>query len=260
MRTISVKSAARILDVLELLAGMSGGVRVNEMARQLAMPKSSASALLATLQGRGYVHPGADGYRLADAYRSAGWVGGMPAALVRAGQPVMERLVARTGESAFLGVPTTEMDIRYVAKVVSDHPLRYDVELTALRPAYCTSIGQVVLASLDPDALDRYLATHPLTRLTPRTVTDPKALRRILAKARSEGYVTIADSSVMGASGVAAPVHVEGRVAGGLAVIAPDARFDANRARIVPAVVDAAAEIGRTLAGPGPHAGARACG
>ena len=240
MRTVSVKSAARILDVLELLAGLPHGIRVNELARRLAMPKSSASSLVATLEGRGYLDVADDGYRLAEAFRRNGWVGGMTAALVRASRTIMERLVAATGESAFLGMPTQQLDVRYVAKVVSDHPLRYDGELTALRPAYCTSIGQAILAYLPARTVDRYFETHELVAVTSRTVTDVDALRKTLAQARARGYVTIADSHVLGASGAAAPVFAGDRVVAGIAVIAPTARFEAARKRIVPAVVEAA--------------------
>ena len=243
MRTVSVKSAARILDVLELMAGLNQGIRVNELARQLAMPKSSASSLVATLEGRGYIRAATDGYRLADTHRRSGWVGGITAALVRASRPIMEELVAKTGESAFLGVPTQTLEIRYVAKVVSDNPLRYDGELAALRPAYCTSIGQVILASLSSDALDRYFETHELTAVTSRTVTDEKILRKTLAQARARGYVTIADSHVLGASGAAASIFAEERVVAGLALIAPSARFDPERKRIIPSVVEAAKRI-----------------
>jgi DNA-binding IclR family transcriptional regulator len=247
MRTVAVKSAARILDVLELLAGLPHGLRLNQLARSLGIPKSSASALLATLEGRGYVECAGDGYRLAPGYRESGWVGGMTGALVRASRPAMERLVEITGESAFLGVATAELDIRYVAKVVSGNPLRYDVELTALRPAWCTSIGQVILSALEPAALDAYFAGRELVPVTPRTVTGLRAIRKALREARERGYVTIADSHVMGASGAAAPVAVQGTVVAALAVIAPNARFDAARARIVPAVVEAARDIGRAL-------------
>jgi len=247
MRTVSVKSAARVLDVLELMAGRTQGVRVNEMARQLSMPKSSASSLLATLESRGYVLPGSDGYRLADMYRTAGWAGGVSAALMRVSAPVMSRLVATTGESVFLGVATPDMRIQYIAKSVSSSELRYDVDLASPRPAYCTSIGQVILSGLDAAALDRYFETHELKRITPRTVIDQRAIRRAVRKARDEGFVTIADSHVLGASGVAAPVRVGPRVVAGLAAIAPNARFDANRDRIVPAVVAAALSLGQAL-------------
>jgi DNA-binding IclR family transcriptional regulator len=259
MRTVSVKSAARVLDVLELMAGRTQGLRVNEMARQLAMPKSSASSLLATLEGRGYVAAGGDGYRLVKMFRTGGWAGGITAALIRVSGSIMARLVATTGESVFLGVPMPDMGIRYIAKSVSSNELRYDVDLESPRPAYCTSIGQVILSGLDPDALDRYLATHELKRVTPRTVIDPKAIRRVIRKAREDGFVTIADSHVLGASGVAAPVRAGTRIVAALAAIAPSARFEANRERIIPAVVAAANELGQALGhgDPAPRSGRR---
>jgi DNA-binding IclR family transcriptional regulator len=247
MRTISVKSAARVLDVLELMAGRTQGLRVNEMARQLAMPKSSASSLLATLESRGYIVPGSDGYRLVEMFRTAGWAGGITSALLRTSGPVMARLVAKTGESVFLGVPTPDLSIQYIAKAVSTSELRYDVDLASPRPAYCTSIGQVILGGLDAAALDRYFETHELKRITPRTVIDQRAIRRAIRKARDEGFVTTADGHVLGASGVAAPVRAGERIVAALAAIAPSARFEAHRARIIPAVVAAAHELGQAL-------------
>jgi len=249
MRTQEVKSAGRILDVLELLAGMPQGIRVNQLARTLAIPKSSASGLLGTLAVRGYVESSGDGYRLTDGYRGSGWVGGVTGMLVRAAHPIMERLVADTGESAFLGVATPSFEVRYVAKAVSANPLRYDVELTSLRPAHSTSIGQVLLASLSAEALDDYIRHHDLTRAAGRPVIGERALRRALALAREQGYVTIADSHVAGTSGAAAPVTETDRTVAGLAIIAPTSRFDAARNRIVPRVVAAAQELSRAIGG-----------
>ena len=243
MRTVSVKSAARILDMLELLAGLPQGIRVNELARQLAMPKSSASSLVATLEGRGYVVAAADGYRLAERYRGTSWVGGPTATLVHESRPVMERLAATTGESAFLGIPTPQLDIRYVAKAVSDNPLRYDVDLVALRPAYCTSIGHAILAFLPERTLDRYFETHELVAVTSRTVTDEPAIRKAIAQARSRGYATIENSNGLGTSGIAAPVFSGERVVAALALIGPSARFDPVRKATIPVVVDAARRI-----------------
>jgi DNA-binding IclR family transcriptional regulator len=249
MRTTEVKSAGRILDVLELLAGLPQGVRVNQLARTLAIPKSSASALLGTLALRGYVEPEGEGYRLAGSYRGGGWVGGITGALVRAGHPIMDKLVADTGESAYLGMATPSFEIRYVAKVVSANPLRYDVELESLRPAHSTSIGQVLLASLSSEALDDYIRHHDLKRAVGRPAISERTLRRTLAQARADGYVTIADSHVAGTSGAAAPVVVADRTVAGLAIIAPTPRFEAARNRIVPRVVAAARELERAIGG-----------
>ena len=127
--------------------------------------------------------------------------------------------------------------------------LQNDVELDSLRPAHSTSIGQVLLASLSAAELDDYIAHHELTRADGRPPISERMLRKILAQARADGYVTIADSLVAGTSGAAAPVVAAGRTVAGLAIIAPTVRFDAARNRIIPRVVAAARELGRAIGG-----------
>ena len=51
----SVKSAARVLDILELLFRSEEPMALKDLVSILALPKSSAHALLRTLQSRGYV-------------------------------------------------------------------------------------------------------------------------------------------------------------------------------------------------------------
>ena len=71
----------------------------------------------------------------------------------------MERLVADTGESAFLGVATPSFEIRYVAKVVSANPLRYDVELdVAATRALARRSGRSCSHRSRAEALDDYFA------------------------------------------------------------------------------------------------------
>ncbi len=247
MRTVSVKSAARILDVLELLAGLREGIGVNELARRLEIPKSSASALVATLENRGYVRTGPDGVALLESFRSDGWVGGKTARLLRHARPAMQRLSRRTGESCFLGIATRSFEVQYVEKVVSENALRYDVDLPVVRPAYCTSIGLVLLAGLTASQLDRYFQGRELKRLTPRTVTRESSIRAAVLEAQRNGFATISDSHVLGTSGVSAPVLMQGHVIAGLAVIAPSERFARQPELNVEATVHAARELSQAL-------------
>ena len=247
MRTVSVKSAARILDVLEMLSGLQAGIGLNELARSLDIPKSIASALIATLEGRGYVRSAPDGVALIDAFREGGWVGGEAASLLRHARLAMQRLSRLTGESCFLGTPTRSFDVQYVEKVVSESALRYDADLSLIRPAYCTSIGLVLLAGLGATQLDRYFQGRELVRLTSRTVTDEAAIRKAVAKARRNGYSTISDSHVLGTSGVSAPVLQQGKVVAGLAVIAPSERFAQQASLNIEATVTAARELSQSL-------------
>jgi DNA-binding IclR family transcriptional regulator len=50
-----IKSAARVLDVLELFSARCDGLTLSEVARGLELPKSSTLGLLRTLHKRGYL-------------------------------------------------------------------------------------------------------------------------------------------------------------------------------------------------------------
>ncbi|MEO8543243.1 MAG: IclR family transcriptional regulator [Burkholderiaceae bacterium] len=244
MGTPEVKSAARILDLLEMLSVVQGPMRLTDIALQMDMPKSSTVALLGTLSGRGYVELHGDGYRIAQRYRAGDWIEGEYGLMRRTAQTIMAGLAARTGESCFLAIPAHDWHVQYVEKAVSDNPLRYDITLPLLRPAHATSVGLVMLADQPDDLLRQYLTSTRVTKLTERTVTDPAQLMSSIERVRSDGYATIANSSVMGASGVAAPIRGSaGAIIGALCVIAPTPRFDSAREAITTHLRDATVQI-----------------
>lgn len=249
MRTDLVKSAARVLDLLELLAATPGPIRLSAVAEHMAIPKSSAFALLGTLVAKGYAEEEKDGFRLADRFRETGWAGGDVRRLVDLARPVMEATAGTTGESVFLGVLTATQEVRYVLKSVSPNPLRYDGALEQLRPAYCTSIGHVLLAELGERELDDYLARTELVTWTEATPTDPATIRSLVRAAAARGYAHTVDSHVAGCAGVAAAVFgpTGSRIAG-IAVIGPTWRFLPAREAHARAVQSAAADISAAVA------------
>jgi len=245
-----VKSAARVLDVLELLSRSAQPLSLKDIAAALALPKSSAHGLLHTLLARGYVERDtAERYILPAALRQApGWVGGSEAQLAATARPVIEQLRDALDESVFLGVRGTGGDVKVIAKAVSRAPIRYDSDDPGLRPAYCTAMGRILLAHWDEGSVDGYFARTRLKAHTPRTVTDARKLRAILSKIRGDGYAIIEEEYVPGGSATAAPVHRgDGTVIAALNVGTVSSRYPAARERIIAGVVRAAASISQRL-------------
>jgi len=242
-----VKSAGRVLDVLELFAEELAPIGVSEVSRRLLLPKSSAHGLLATLAARGYLVAEGREYRLAQDVEGV-WAARSLARLTTIARPVMERIALSSGESAFLGVMTADLRVRYVAKVVSRNEVRYDASLDHLRQAHCTSIGLAILAHAEPTTIGRYLDDVPLVAATPRSMTDPVVLRRALARARKDGFAEVRDGNVEGASGVSAPIFYNGVAKAALNLGSPSARFNTARMSMRTAVVEGAAEVTRMLA------------
>src|SRR5262249_28716311 len=98
----SVKSAARVLDILELLFRSEEPMALKDLVAILALPKSSAHALMQTLQSRGYVErDAADRYMLNEFLRqSPGWIGGPAAHLAAAGPAGVGRVSGPAGDGA----------------------------------------------------------------------------------------------------------------------------------------------------------------
>lgn len=243
-----VKSAARILDVLELLSlEQQAGLRLTEIASRVGMPKSSATMLLRTLEARCYTTRGEDGrYRLHRLFLEApGWVGGQFARLLHVARPVMTGLVEQTGETCFLATLSPDLRVRILHKVVSPHEVRYDTELGPLRPAYCTSVGRVQLAFLPPERIRAYLDTTHFERFTEHTPTTSEVLEVDLSAIRRRGYADSIDERQIGASGVSAPVlGPDGAVVAGLNLSAVTQRFVKQQDAMRDAVVEAAEAIG----------------
>lgn len=239
----AVKSATRVLDLLELFATVTEPLGVTDVGKRLEIPKSSAQALLLTLAARGYLTRLGEGYSLPAELRG-GWVGGSCSRLLALAPPVMKRMAEESGESAFVGVMTGSGKVRYVAKELSPKEVRYDASLAHLRPAYCTSIGLVILAHSSEGQVARWLKPDLLVQVTPRTETNPDKIQQLLRKARSEGYVEVRDANVEGASGVSAPIFgSHGEVVAGLNLGAPTSRYEKARKDLIRIVCREAAGI-----------------
>ncbi len=249
----SVKSAARLLDLLETLTLAQGPMGVSEIARQLGIPKSSAHMLLLTLEGRGYVVSDEQRrFRLTAILGRRGreWVGGEIGALLDIAKPVMNRLAQVTGESVFLGRRRDEQTLEYVHKVVSTHEIRCDGELNEPRWLHSTSVGLVLLAFQDFESGQKSFGGTHLVRLTEQTPRDKKKLRELVAEVRRQGYAVTHDTNAVGASGIAVPVHGGKGCIAALNLAAPTSRFDRVLERHKELLIRSAAQISAEMRGP----------
>ena len=245
-----VKSAARVLDILELLSMDGGAMRLSDVAQSLGLPRSSAHGLLQTLVGRGYVErTEEERYQLAPEFRGgSSWVGGHDALLRHHALPVMRRARDACGETLFLGVLGPDDVVRHVCKALSDHPIRYDNTGRPAPPLYCSVMGRVLLAHAEPARIDAYFARTVLAPVTPRTLTDEAAIRAVLGEIRARGYGTIEEEYAIGGCGVAAPVrNRSGAVIAVLDVATVAQRYAERRDEMIQTVLAASAELSARL-------------
>ncbi|MBP1842870.1 DNA-binding IclR family transcriptional regulator [Rhizobium petrolearium] len=244
-----VKSAGRVLDLLEYMASQREAVPLAQIVRDLEFPKSSAHGLVQTLAARGHLVQDAAGrYMLVEASRHGFPFRRHEEPLVVTARPFMERLRDESGETVLLATMNAHCDMRRLAKCVSRHRVRYDVNLDAAITAYCTATGRMLLAHAPKEALEHYLARVQLLSYTRYTVTDVDRIREMLVKIRRDGYALNDQEFITGSTGLAAPVFdTHGAVVAALNLGMPTIRYVERRETFLLMVRNAADEISRAL-------------
>ncbi|MGK9052881.1 IclR family transcriptional regulator [Neorhizobium petrolearium] len=244
-----IKSAGRILDLLEYMASQREAVALAQIIRDLGFPKSSAHGLIQTLAGRGHVvRDNAGRYMLVEASRHGFPFRRHEEPLVVTARPFMEKLRDESGETVLLATMNAHCDIRRLAKCVSRHRVRYDVNLDAAIAAYCTATGRVLLAHTSKETVEHYFSRVQLLSYTRYTVTDIDRIRDMLVKVRRDGYALNDQEFVTGSTGIAAPIFDRhGEVVAAINLGLPTVRYNERREAFLLMVRSAADAISRAL-------------
>ncbi len=169
--------------------------------------------------------------------------------LSTAAQPVLERLSVVLRES--FSVATLDGDeIVYIARSTVARVMSDDLHIGSRLPAYCTSMGRVLLAYLPPEQLEQYLARVVLTPHTPRTVGSIEKLRLALRNVQRHGYALVDQEYELGLRSLAVPVYSPtGRVVAtiNLSGSAPRISVYEMQTRFLPHLRNAATELGAFL-------------
>lgn len=169
-----LSSAANSLRVLELLA-QKGEIGVTDIARELDFTVGTAFRLVSTLVDAGFAQqsstnkkygPGLKVLELANMIRSR-------ANFIELAHPHLEMLMSETNETVNLGVLHGD-DVAYVDRVVGRQQLIMEVRIGSRVPAYCTALGKTLLAHVDPQFREAYLARLPYLPASDGTAPPPR--------------------------------------------------------------------------------------
>ena len=243
-----VQSVDRALTVLDILAkrGVAG---VTEIAAELGVHKSTASRLVAVLEGRGFVEQLADRgkYRLGfGIVRLAGALT-VQRDLAHESRRACEALAADVGETVNVAILDGDRVIN-ISEVRGSGAVAVQTWVGQSTPAHATSSGKVLLAHLPEPDLEGLLGRE-LQRYTERTITDLDALARELDVVRERGWACTVEEFERGLNAVAAPVRDhDGSVVAAISVAGPSYRLlEADFPDVAVRVLQAAAEFGRRL-------------
>lgn len=243
----SVANAARLLREFGKGEPQLG---VSDLARRLAVTKSTAHRLVHTLAAGGLLERDEDsgGYRLSVVMQTLGASARSSSELHGAATTVLDHLRNVTRETVQVAV-LDGADVLYVERRESPQAVRIFGRIGNRASPHATSTGKMLLAFLPAEELDRRLGGARLGRRTPYTITDPSVLRSELDRIRSRGWAENVNESEIGIASIAAPIrNASGEVIAALSVAGPVQRLDGdNLRRFARPVTECAAQISRNL-------------
>jgi DNA-binding IclR family transcriptional regulator len=227
---MSVKSADRVLDVLELLSRRSKPLSHTDIAGALGIPKSSLTQLLRNLTAREYLVyvPGPNTYALGPSLFAVVRQAREQFDIIDAVRPILNKLTAKISESSSFNAYRDD-HVERVCGVDSPHALTYRMTAGTRFSLYSSSGGKAVLAALPDVERERYLSRVQIERYTKATVKSVAELRRELTRIRKEGIAYSRGEQTPGIVAIATAVRrSDGYPIGALTVATPSVRFDAN--------------------------------
>ena len=162
--------------------------------------------------------------------------------MVNLATPILEELSRETGESAHFSV---RMGDAVVVIARRDGPGAFQLtdRVGVVRPAHCTALGKVILASLSDDQLDRFLKRSELKPSTEKSITKVPVLRREIELVRRTGIAFDEGEFNLEVRCVAVPVrNFTGQIIGALGISAPVWRLTLQMLQARAKVVQAAAD------------------
>jgi IclR family pca regulon transcriptional regulator len=245
-------SLARGLAVIRAFSQQRQRLSIAQISLRTGISRAAVRRCLYTLGRLGYV--GSDDGRnfalrprilaLGHAYLSS-------APLASAAQPLLNQVSAAVHESCSMAILDGD-DIVYVARSSSSaRIMSIDLGIGSRLPAFCTSMGRVLLGGLTAAELNDFLKRLVATPYTNRTLVAKDRLRDAIAAAREAGYAIVDQELEMGLRSIAVPVvDASGRPAAAINVSTQAARVPLGdvEKRFLPALRAAATELSLLLA------------
>lgn len=200
-------SLARGLAVIQAFSQRKRQLTVSQISSKTGFSRAAVRRCLYTLSRLGFA--GSDDSRhfyLRARVLELGhsYISSMP--LAAAAQPILEHVSRVLHESCSIAT-LDGSDIIYIARANVTRIMAIDLGVGSRLPAFCTSMGRVLLADLAPEKLEEYFARVQFRQFTDRTVTNAEKLRQILRLVQRNGYSIVDQELELGLRSLAVPLR-----------------------------------------------------
>jgi DNA-binding IclR family transcriptional regulator len=185
---VGVQSLGRAFAILEEVARHREGIGLADLSKLVGLHNSTTFHLAKTMVSLGYIRQEKDSKR----YRVGRPLFALAASaldeieMVNVATPVLEDLSRETGESGHFAVRMGDAVV-VIARTSGPGAFQLTDRVGVVRPAHCTALGKIILASLRPDQLKRFLERVEMKPSTNKSITDVPSLMREVAEIKHSG-------------------------------------------------------------------------
>ncbi|CAG5080066.1 IclR family transcriptional regulator [Thermobacillus xylanilyticus] len=245
-----IQALDRALRILDLFDEHTPELKLTEISARMQLHKSTAHALLRTLQIHGYIEQDEESgkYRLGLRLLEKGQMLLQNLDIRNVARPHLQALSDATGQTAHLLILDGREGV-YIDKVEgAQAAIRYS-RIGRRVPLHSSASGKVLAAFQPPDALERLLAGYTYVRHTPNTIDSEAKFRRELEEVRKHGCAFDREENEPGVLCIAAPIFGhDGQLLAAMSLSCMTARVDeAEAQRLAERVRKTTAEISARL-------------
>lgn len=245
-----MSSLARGLAVINAFQERKRHLTIAQISHRTGIPRAAVQRCLYTLMQLGYVATDGRTYALLPKVLTLGHAYLSSTPLAVSAQPFLDRISEQLHEACNLA--TLEGDeVLYIARsAIPQRLISVDLSVGSRLPAYCTSMGRILLAALDDDSLRAYLTRADLKPRTSRTLHTPEALWECLMQVREQGWCIVDQELEQSLRSVAVPVRdASGQVLAAMNVSTHAGRVSRQEleTRFLPVLLSGSKELGAQL-------------
>ena len=200
-------SLARGLAVIQAFQERKRHLTIAQISHRTEIPRAAVRRCLHTLIKLGYATSDGRTYSLLPKVLTLGHAYLSSTPLAISAQPYLDRISDQLHEAANMATLEGD-DILYIARSATvERLISVDLSVGGRLPAYCTSMGRILLAAMDDTSLREYLERADLKARTSRTLHDPESLFACIQQVRAQGWCVVDQELEQGLRSIAVPIY-----------------------------------------------------
>lgn len=224
-----VRALLRGLDIIEAMSGRYAGMSLSEVAEAVALDRATARRFLLTLLHKGYLRQDGRKFFLAPKILGLGYAYLASSPLREIAFPYLKQVTETTQQGCSLGILDADEVLYLGSEQSASRVIARQIGAGVRLPAYCTSIGRILLGGLSADELKTYFDRVTIVRHTVHTLTHLRDISAAIELGHTRGWIFVDQELEDGLRSIAVPIRDRNKkIVAGINVSALASRLDAK--------------------------------